>query len=59
MFDPQRYFEQAEEALAERYNSGEISETEFRTEISELRHEYRAMADEAAQDAYENEMSRW
>ena len=48
-----------ENRLCERFNSGEISLDEFNREMRELQRDYRAAAEEAAQEAYDNEMRNW
>ena len=52
-------FDREEDFLVEELNSGRITRREFDREIWELRHDYRASAHEAAQDAYERELERW
>jgi hypothetical protein len=51
--------EREEQDLCDRVNSGEISTTEYNQEMRDLQREYRGMAEEAAQDAYDNEMNNW
>ena len=51
--------EQEERYLEEQYEAGEISNKQFTREINELYRDYRAAAEEAAQEAYDNEMERW
>jgi hypothetical protein len=52
-------FEREEEALEEAYNNGEITAKEYNKQMQELQRDYRAAAQEAAQEAYDNEMGRW
>ena len=52
-------FEREEEALEEAYNNGEITLKEFNRQVQELQRDYRAAAQGAAEEAYENEMGRW
>ena len=51
--------EREENCLDEQLNNGEISQSEYRTAINDLQREYRAMAEESAEQAYDNEMSNW
>ncbi len=51
--------EREEEALEEAYNNGEITAKEYNKQMQELQRDYRAAAQEAAEEAYENEMGRW
>ena len=51
--------EREENCLDEQLNNGEISQSEYRTAINDLQREYRAMAEDAAEQAYDNEMSNW
>ncbi len=55
----QSQFDREEDHLVELVNSGQISQEQFRKEMRELQRDYRAMAQEAAQDAYDREMDRW
>ena len=52
-------FEREEDLLCEQYNSGLISQSEYNNEMRELNRDYRAQAQMAAEEAYENEMQRW
>jgi len=52
-------FEREEDYLVEQVNSGLISREEFNKQMRELQRDYRAAAQEAAQDAYDREMERW
>ncbi len=52
-------YEREEEALEECYNNGEITAKEFNKQMQELQRDYRAAAQESAQEAYVNEMGRW
>lgn len=51
--------EREEQDICDRHNNGEISLSEYNREMQSLQREYRAMAEEAAQDAYDNEMNNW
>ena len=51
--------EREEEYLEEQYANGEITLSELEAEIRELYRSYRAAAEEAAQEAYDNAMERW
>jgi len=51
--------EREEQDICDRHNSGDISTIEFNNEMSELQREYRSMVEEAASQAYNNEMQRW
>ena len=48
-----------EDILCEQLNRGEITQAEFNKEMREMRRDYRAMAEESAQKAYDEEMGRW
>ena len=48
-----------EDILCEQLNRGEITQAEFNKEMREMRRDYRAMAEESAQNAYDEEMGRW
>lgn len=56
MTDP---YEQAEQDLVDAVNSGEISDREFRAEMSALRAEIRQEAEDAADAAREEVLGRW
>ena len=45
------WYEEAEDELCEQLNNGEITTEEFNKEMSELRREVRAEAEEAAEQA--------
>jgi len=51
--------EREEEHLFEQLNEGDIDQAEFNKQMNEIQREYRAMAEESAQDAYDNEMRNW
>lgn len=51
--------EREEASITEEYNRGNISLKEYNEQIRDLHREYRAMAQEAAQDAYDREMDNW
>jgi hypothetical protein len=48
-----------EELLAKAYENGELTLEEYNKELQDMRREYRWLAEEAAQEAYDNEMQRW
>lgn len=52
-------FEREEQQLENDLMEGRISNKEFNEQMSELQREYRLAAQEAAQDAYDREMSNW
>jgi hypothetical protein len=52
-------FEREEAHIIEMMNSGEISNAEGWKQIRELQRDYRAAAQEAAQEAYDRELERW
>ena len=56
---PERFLEEEEDRLTEEVSNGLISQSEYNKAMRELHQEYREMVREAAQDAYEREMSRW
>ena len=51
--------EREEDALTEEYNNGDMSLSEYNQAMQELHREYRAYAEEAAQEAYDREMDGW
>lgn len=51
--------EREEQALEDALRKGEISNTEYNLEMLELQRGYRAYTEEAAQQAYEDEIGRW
>ena len=55
----ERQMEREEDILCEQLNRGEITLEEFNKEMRDMQREYRAMAEEAAQQAYDDEMGRW
>lgn len=55
----QDQFEREEDSLCTMYNEGRITLAEYKKEMRELQREYRAMAEESAQGAYDDEMGRW
>ena len=59
MFDPQRYFDKQVDILDDELANGMITTQEYNEQVRELERDYREMADQAAQDAYEDERSRW
>lgn len=52
-------FDREENHLVEQFNSGLITRDEYNKQMRELQRDYRAAAQEAAQDAYDREMDRW
>lgn len=52
-------YEREELALEKALERGEISLAEFRKELSELRRDYQAAAQDAAWEAHERELERW
>jgi len=52
-------FEREHDELVDMVNSGEISEIDYRKEMRNLEDSYRASAEQAADEAYNNEMGRW
>lgn len=54
-----RQFERAERQLEEELASGEIDLAEFNWEMRELERDYRDAAEDAAEQAYSDEMGRW
>ncbi len=55
----ERQIEKEEEHLFEALINGEMSQEEYNSETRELHRSYRAAAEEAAQQAYNNELERW
>lgn len=51
--------ERYEQQLEEDYETGVISGKEFDQEMRELHRDYRAAAEEQAQQAYDDIMGRW
>ena len=52
-------FEAEEQDICDRLNNGDINQTEFNNEMRELNREYKAMAEVACQEAYDNEAQNW
>lgn len=52
-------YDREEQYIIDQMNSGTISQQEGRQQLRELQRDYRAAAQEAAQDAYDREMDRW
>ena len=52
-------FEEQEDEICQRFNDGEISLSEYNKELNELYREYRSMAQEACQEAYDDEAQNW
>lgn len=57
--DMRRAMEKAEDDLVRQYNEGIIDQATFQDEMRAMADDERAMAEEAAQDAYDREMERW
>ena len=51
--------EREEQYLVDEFNAGRITNSEFNKQMRELQREYQAMANEAAERAYDEEMARW
>ena len=51
--------EAAEQDICDSLNNGDIDTKQFNKEMRELQSDYRSMAEEASQDAYDNEMNNW
>lgn len=52
-------YEKEERLLEEQYERGEITTKEFTTALNELRRDHQAAAQEAAEQAYRDELERW
>lgn len=52
-------FEQEEQAIIEAYERGEITREEHDLELREMQRDYQAAAEEAAEDAYQDELQGW
>lgn len=52
-------FEKEEQYLEDQLANGEIDIKEFNREMQELQRDYRAAAQEAAEQAYHDEIERW
>lgn len=52
-------YEREEDHLVEQFNSGQITQKEYNEQMRDLQRDYRAQAQEAAQEAYDREMERW
>ena len=52
-------FEREEAAIWEAVDNGEITQAQGMRELKDLHDSVRAGAEEAAQQAYDNEMGRW
>ena len=57
--DPDRWLERQERELDEQLQSGSISRTDYDREMRLVQQEYREMARESAQNAYDRELDRW
>lgn len=54
-----RQFELEEESLEDQLANGEISQKEFNQVLRDMQISFQAEAEEAAREAYDNEMDRW
>jgi hypothetical protein len=52
-------YEKEEDYLIEQVNSGEITQAEFKLEMRLMREAYQGEAEQAAQNAYDDEMRNW
>jgi hypothetical protein len=52
-------YEREEEDICRRENEGIITHKEAQTELRELQRDYRGAAEEAAENAYREELERW
>lgn len=52
-------FDREEEAILQAEACGAITHNEALRELRDLRRDYQAAAEEAAQDAYERELASW
>ena len=52
-------FEREEEDIINQINNGELTNQEGQRQLNELYRDYRAAAEESAQRAYSDELSRW
>ena len=52
-------FEREEDAIEEAHSRGDIDLQERNRQLRELHRDYRAAAEESAQEAYNREMERW
>jgi hypothetical protein len=59
MMSIDKQFEREEEFLIEELNAGRMTRAEFDKQMRELARDYRQAAQEAAQDAYDEEMGNW
>lgn len=59
MNGPQTQLEREEDSLTDDLNAGRIDRAEYNEQMRAIHREYRDMAEDAARDAYEAEMSRW
>ena len=55
----QRQLEREEELLNDALEVGEMTSKQHTRELNELYRDYRAAAEESAQEAYEDEMECW
>ncbi len=51
--------EREEESLEQLLEDGKITQQEYNNELEELYRDYRYAAEDAAQEAYNNEIERW
>lgn len=57
--DPNQWLERQERELQEQFDAGKIDRSKFDLEMRDIHREYREMAREAAQNAYDDELDRW
>jgi hypothetical protein len=55
----QKWFDDQEDRLVKDLNEGRITPSEYDKQMRELLREYRHMAEDSAQDAYDREMGNW
>jgi Membrane carboxypeptidase/penicillin-binding protein len=55
----ERAMEREEEALSRDFEDGVIDRAEYERQLREIQRAYRAEAEDAAQGAYDREMSGW
>lgn len=52
-------FEREEQSIEDDLANGIISQQEYNNQMRELQRDYRAEAEDSAQQAYDNEMQNW
>ncbi len=53
------WYEREEQAAFDDYRAGHITEKELNDQLRELQRDYREAAEEAAEQAYRNELENW